>query len=74
MPTTVLEGDSQNLRLINDYFKTISSRFWGSYINIFHEKEIQTVIFRGCMDLYLNWFSSYSPKRENFRFRFLLNL
>ena len=26
------------------------------------------------MDLYLNWFSSYSPKRENFRFRFLLNL
>ena len=69
-----VEGDPQNLRLINDYFKTISSRFWGSYINIFHEKEIQTVIFRGCMDLYLNWFSSYSPKRENFRFRFLLNL
>ena len=42
-----LETVAQNLLLINDYFETISSHFLGSYINIFHEKEIQTVILRG---------------------------
>ena len=42
-----LETVAQNLLLINDYVKTISSHFFGSYINIFHEKEIQTVILRG---------------------------
>ena len=42
-----LETVVQNLLLINDFVKTISSHFLGSYINIFHEKEIQTVILRG---------------------------
>ena len=43
----VIETVAQNLLLMNDYFKIISSHFLGSYINIFHEKEIQTVILRG---------------------------
>ena len=43
----MIETVAQNLLLINDYFKTISSHFLGSYIIIFHEKEIQTVILRG---------------------------
>ena len=41
-----VETVAQNLLLINDYFKTISSHFLRSYINIFHKKEIQTVILR----------------------------
>ena len=70
----LLEGESQNLRLINHHFTTVSSHFFAISIIIFHETEILTVILRCCMDLYLNWFSSYGPKRENFRFRFLLIL
>ena len=69
-----LEGESQNLQLINHHFTTVSSHFFAISIKIFHETEILTVILRCCMDLYLNWFSSYGPKRENFRFRFLLIL
>ena len=69
-----VEGESQNLRLINHHFTTVSSHFFAISINIFHKTEILTVILRCCMDLYLNWFSSYGPKRENFRFRFLLIL
>ena len=51
---TSVETVAQNLLLINDYLKTISSHFLGSYINIFHEKDIQTVILRGWKGLYLN--------------------
>ena len=43
----IVETVAQNLLLINDYFKTIYSHFLGSYKNIFHKKEIQTVILRG---------------------------
>ena len=40
----VLEGESQNLRLINHHFTTVSSRFFAISINIFHKGEILTVI------------------------------
>ena len=65
-----IETVAQNLLLINDYFKTISSHFLGSYINIFHKKEIQTVIW-GWKGLYLNWFVTYVKKRSKFYLRFL---
>ena len=39
---TKLEGDSQNLRLINVRFPTHSSHFVGNYMNIFHKTEVQT--------------------------------
>ena len=66
-----VETVAQNLLLINDYFKTISSHFLQSYINIFHEKEIQTVILRCWKGLYLNWFVTYVKKRSKFYLRFL---
>ena len=66
--TFVLETVAQNLLLINDFFKTISGNFFGSYINIFHEKEIQTVILRGWKGLYFNWFVTYVKKRSKFHF------
>ena len=69
-----LEGGRQNLRQLNCSFTNISSHFSAIYIQIFHKTEVQTVILRCWMGLYLNWFSSYGPKRENFRFRFLLIL
>ena len=71
LKNTLLETVAQNLLLINDYFKTISSHFLGSNINIFHEKVIQTVILRGWKGLYLNWFLTYVKKRSKFHFRFL---
>jgi hypothetical protein len=67
----VLETVAQNLLLINDYLKTISSHFLGSYIDIFHEKEIQTVSLRGWKGLYLNWLVTYVKKCSKFHFRFL---
>ena len=40
----IVEGESQNLRLINHHFTTISSHFFAISINIFHKTEILTVI------------------------------
>ena len=39
-----VETDHQNLRLTNGRFMTISSQFFGNYINIFYNTEVQTVI------------------------------
>ena len=66
-----IETGASNLRLINHLFTTLSSHFFGNCMNIFHETEVQTVIFRCWMHLYLNWFTNYAIKHKNFRFRFL---
>jgi hypothetical protein len=42
----LVEDDSQNLRLINGRFPTLSSHFFSNYMNIFHKTEVQTVILR----------------------------
>ena len=39
-----IEGDAQNLPLINHHFTILSSHFFGIYIHIFQKTEIQTVI------------------------------
>ena len=44
-----LEGESQNLRLINHHFTTLSNHFFGIAMSIFHKTEIQTVILR-CLE------------------------
>ena len=56
---TLLKGDSQNLRLIDGHFPTLCSHCFANYMNIFHKTEVQTVILRCWMVLYLNWFKSY---------------
>ena len=57
-----VEGESQNLRLINCHFTTLSSHFFGIAMCIFHKTEMQTVILRCWTGLYLNWFYSYGIK------------
>ena len=61
----------QNLRQLNCSFTTISSHFLAIFINIFHEKEVQTVILRCWTGLYVDWFMNYDTKRKYFHFRFL---
>ena len=39
-----IEGDSQNLRMINGRFKATSGHFFGNYI--FYKTQVQTVILR----------------------------
>ena len=57
-----IEGGRQNLRQLNCSFTTISSQFFGIYMNIFQKTEVQTVILRCWTFLYLNWFYSYGIK------------
>ena len=38
-------------------FLTTCGHFYGNYLNIFHETEIQTVILRCLMSLNLNWYN-----------------
>ena len=38
----LLEGDSQNLQMINGRFKTTSGHCFANYKNIFHKTEVQT--------------------------------
>ena len=64
-----IEGGPQNLRQLNCNFTTISSHFLAIFINIFHEKEVQTVILRCWTGLYLNWFKSYVTKRSGIKIR-----
>ena len=40
--SNLLEGVSQNLRIINGYFKTTSSNLFDNYMNIFHRTKVQT--------------------------------
>ena len=54
----------------NGHFSTISSRFFANYINIFQKTEVQTVIFRCWMNLYLNRLKSYDTKGFFFPFPF----
>ena len=49
-------------RLTNCRFTTISSQISAIYMTIFHKPEVQTVILRCWMGLYLNWFKSYDTK------------
>ena len=53
----VIEGDASNLRLTKVRFPTLSSHFFANYINIFHKTEVQTVILRCFVNLYLRRFS-----------------
>ena len=46
----------------NCCFTTISSQISAIYMNIFHKTEVQTVILRCWMGLFLNWFKSYDIK------------
>ena len=57
-------------RLTNCRFTTMSSQICAIYINIFHKTEVQAVILRCGMGLYLNWFKSYDTKYNFFLFRF----
>ena len=53
------------------HFTTVSSKFFANCMNIFPKPEVQTVILRFWMCLYLNWFKSYytnakkQKKRKN---------
>ena len=73
LPHSILETGHQNLRQLNCSFTTISSHFSGIYINVFHKTEIQTVILRCWMGLYLNLFKIYDTKGIYFSFRFFAN-
>ena len=69
-----LEGDIQNLQLINGHFMTISGHFFVNYMNIFHKTEISTVILRCLTYLNLNWIKSYNIKHKFFHFCFFCKL
>ena len=46
---------NENLPLIIGHFITISGQFSANYNRIFHQTEVQTVILRCFVYLYLNW-------------------
>ena len=46
---------NENLQLIIGHFITISGQFSANYNRIFHQTEVQTVILRCFVYLYLNW-------------------
>ena len=39
---SLIEGVSQNLRMINGRFQTTSGNFFSNYMNIFHKTKVQT--------------------------------
>ena len=49
----------ENLQLINGHFTTIYGHFSANCNNVFHKAEVQTVILRCLVYLYLNWIKSY---------------
>ena len=53
---------------LNVCFTTASSHFFAYYMNIFHKTEVQTVILRCWMCLYLNWFKRYDTKCKYFHY------
>ena len=65
-----LEGDFQNLRMINGRFKTTSGHFFGIYMNIFHKTEVQVVILIWLTGLNPNFFMTYDTKCKYFHFHF----
>ena len=65
-----VEGEEKKSALTNCRFRTISSQISAIYMNIFHKTEVQTVILRCWMGLYLNWVKSYDTKCNFFHFRF----
>ena len=54
--------------LFYNYFKP---NFRHLHLHIFHKTEVQTVILRRWMGLYLNWVKSYDTKCNFFHFRFI---
>ena len=50
---------------LNVCFTTISSHFFGNYMNIFHKTEVKTVILRCWTGLKLNWFKRYDTNAKN---------
>ena len=58
----MIEGVSQNLRMINGRFKITSGNFFGNYMNIFHKTKVQTVILRCKIGLNLNWLKRMTGK------------
>ena len=49
---------NENLSFKNGHYSTICGHFFGTYIEIFHNTEIQTVILRYLVCLNLNWIKS----------------
>ena len=70
--TKILETDYQNLRQLNWDFTTIFSHFFETCMNIFHKKEIQTVILRYLTGLNLDWVKNYDTKSIFLHFRFFM--
>ena len=52
-------------RLTNCRFTAISSQISAIYIIIFHKTEVQTVILRCWIGLYLNWCKSYDKNEKH---------
>ena len=50
---------NEKLQFINGHFTTIYGHFSANHDKIFHKTEVQTVILRGLVYLYLNWIKSY---------------
>ena len=61
----ILEGVSQNLRMIIGRFKTTFGHFFGNYMNIFYKTEVQTAILRCLTGLNLIWFKSYDKNEKH---------
>ena len=51
---------NENFQLINGHFTTIYGHFSVNCNNFFHKAEVQTVILRCLVYLYLNWIKSYN--------------
>ena len=63
-----LDGDAQNLLLINGCFTTIFVHFFANNKKLFHKTEIPTVILRCFSCLNYNWIKSYDVKHNVFHF------
>ena len=60
-----IKGVTKRSRLTNCRFTTISSQISAIYINISHKTEIQTVILRCWIVLYINWLKSYDENEKH---------
>ena len=69
-----IKSDPKWMLLLNNCYKIVSGHFFAVCIFIFHKTEVQTVILRCLMGLYLNLFKSYGlkcRKTQIFPFPFL---
>ena len=70
----ILKSVRKWMLLLNKCYKILSGHFFAICIFIFHKTEVQTVILRCLMGLYLNWLKSYGlkcRKMQIFPFPFL---